>query len=408
MPKPNHVPAYKLHKPSGQARVIIRGQHIYLGPYGSDESREKYARLIGELAVTPQAVPAANSAGQKKLLLIQLCAAYWEWAQTYYRKDGKPTSQVDNVRRVLKRLRGLYANTPAADFGPLALRAIQHRLVAEGKARHTVNDVCETIRRMFKWGASQELVPVTLYQTLATVPGLRKGRTEAREPEPIGPVDEAVIDATLPYLPEVVADMIRLQRVTGMRPGEVCKIRPCDVDRSGDVWLYKVPKHKTEHFGRERVVCIGPKGQDVLRLYLLRAADAYCFSPTESEEKRLTEMRARRKTKVQPSQQNRRKRRPKHKPGDHYVKDAYRQAVVRGVDKANRKRIEEAKKRGAEPDLLPHWSPNQLRHSKATEVRRLFGLEAAQVTLGHAHARITEVYAERDTRLAADIARKIG
>jgi hypothetical protein len=47
MPKRNgHVPAYRLHKPSGQARVIIDGKHVYLGEYGSPESREKYARLL--------------------------------------------------------------------------------------------------------------------------------------------------------------------------------------------------------------------------------------------------------------------------------------------------------------------------------------------------------------------------
>ncbi len=47
MPKRNgHVPAYRLHKPSGQARVIIDGKHVYLGGYGSPESREKYARLL--------------------------------------------------------------------------------------------------------------------------------------------------------------------------------------------------------------------------------------------------------------------------------------------------------------------------------------------------------------------------
>ncbi len=54
---------------------------------------------------------------------------------------------------------------------------------------------------------------------------------------------------------------------------------------------------------------------------------------------------------------------------------------------------------GVEPMLLPHWHANQLRHSKATEVRRQFGLEAAQVSLGHAKADVTQVYAERDARL---------
>ena len=55
-----HVPSYRLHKPSGQARVIINGRHVYLGPYGSEESREKYARLVAELP--SQTVSSGNSA----------------------------------------------------------------------------------------------------------------------------------------------------------------------------------------------------------------------------------------------------------------------------------------------------------------------------------------------------------
>jgi site-specific recombinase XerC len=54
------------------------------------------------------------------------------------------------------------------------------------------------------------------------------------------------------------------------------------------------------------------------------------------------------------------------------------------------------------------WSPNQLRHAAATEIRHNYGLEAAQVVIGHAKADTTQVYAERDMALAAEIMRKIG
>ena len=57
---------------------------------------------------------------------------------------------------------------------------------------------------------------------------------------------------------------------------------------------------------------------------------------------------------------------------------------------------------------MPYWSANQLRHSRATEVRRRYGLEAAQVALGHARADVTQVYAERDLALAEQIALEIG
>jgi integrase len=54
------------------------------------------------------------------------------------------------------------------------------------------------------------------------------------------------------------------------------------------------------------------------------------------------------------------------------------------------------------------WSPNQLRHNAATEIRAKFGLEAAQMTLGHATADISQIYAERDLRKAAEVMAVVG
>ena len=49
MPRRKKIPGYSLPKASGQARVRFTGEgDIYLGPYGSPESREKYARLVAE------------------------------------------------------------------------------------------------------------------------------------------------------------------------------------------------------------------------------------------------------------------------------------------------------------------------------------------------------------------------
>ncbi len=66
--------------------------------------------------------------------------------------------------------------------------------------------------------------------------------------------------------------MVRFQRLTGCRPIEVCLVRPCDVDTSGQVWVFRPESHKTEHHGRDRTICIGPKAQDILRKYLLRSS----------------------------------------------------------------------------------------------------------------------------------------
>lgn len=401
------VPSYRWHKPTGQAVVTLNGRDVYLGKYATKASRAEYDRLIGEWLAGGRSLPRPQS----DLTVAELAERYWCFAKSYYRKDGQPTGHLQAIRQALRPLRETYAYSLAADFGPLALRAVQQKLVCADNARGYVNHLCAIIKRAFKWAASQEMIGVATYQALATVPGLKLGRTEAREPERVPPVVESVVEATLSHLPPVVADIVRIQRLTGCRPGEVCDMRPCDVDRSGDVWSYRPASHKTQHHGRERLIFIGPKAQAILLPYLLRDAESYCFSPRESRAEQYVEMRAKRKTKVQPSQVNRRKRYPKRRPGDRYVKDAYCRAIHRAVDQENAKRQKEAEMAGiqfSESDKLPSWSPNQLRHSAATEIRRQFGLEAAQTVLGHAKADVTQVYAERDWTLAAEIMRKIG
>ena len=146
----------------------------------------------------------------------------------------------------------------------------------------------------------------------------------------------AVVQATLPHMSPTVADMVLLQRLTGCRPGEMCIVRPIDLDRAADVWVYRPSRHKGQWRGKERIIHIGPKAQAVLTPYLLREAETYCFSPTESEKNRRaarTESR-----KIPSSYGNRvgtnRKAKPKVKAGDRYTTGSYRQAIHRACDKA--------------------------------------------------------------------------
>jgi integrase len=335
--------------------------------------------------------------------VVELLIAYLEHAKTWYTKNGEPTGSLAAVRPVLRLLREMFGSVPVSKFKPSHLDAFQRRMIANGASRNYINGCCTKIKTMFKWGVAKDLVPVATWQGLLAVRGLAKGRTKARETDPVLPVDDWVVDGTLPHLPVLVADMVRFQRLTGARPGEVCAIRPCDVDRSGDVWLYRPESHKTEHHGRSRTIAIGPRAQEILRPYLLRGGDAYCFSPAESERQRNESRREARETPITPSQEARKPaRKPRRPKGTRYKKDAYRRTVARAVELANVTR----KEAGADP--LPHWHPNQLRHSLGTEVRQRFGLEAAQVVLGHSKADVTQVYAERDQRLAVEVARQVG
>jgi integrase len=233
-----------------------------------------------------------------------------------------------------------------------------------------------------------------------------------------------------------------------MRPGEVCGLTFVEVDRSADAWVYRPTQHKTAHRGKSRAVPLGPKARALLLAFIRGdnsppdgfahvelnnpeqsdarrvAADAYqeagrdrdaellrdvsrplvwldgcaidpeapVFSPIRERAERFKRLRAARKTPVPPSQVARRVKSPKRAPSDEYHPHALLNAVRKACAKAG----------------VPHWHPNQLRHTHATEVRRRYGLEAAQAVLGHSRADVTQIYAERNLTLAAKVAAEIG
>lgn len=402
----NTTPKYRHHKASGQAIVTLDGQDFYLGPHGSRPSRREYERLVGEWLQNGRTLPA----DPHQITVASLINAYRKHAEAYYVKNGESTGTAEGMRGVMRLLRTGYGDAPVREFGPLALKTLRQRMVDAGQSRKYVNENCDRIRRMFKWAAGNELIPFEVYQRLTAVDGLRKGRTEARETAPVPPVADDVVDRTIPHLPAIVADMVRFQRLTGCRPGEVCILRPCDVDTAHEVWIYRPESHKTEHHGKARVIMIGPKAQEILRPYLLRDTTAHCFSPTDGERKRL---RARHDQRVTPLKYGNRpgtnrKRRRQRPTGDCYTNDSYRRAIHRACDKAFPP-TDELNDAELKTWRKSHrWSPNQLRHTAATEIRSKFGLEAAQVTLGHSNANVTQIYAERDLTKAAEIMRQVG
>jgi len=208
---------------------------------------------------------------------------------------------------------------------------------------------------MFRWAVAQENVAPAVATALAAVAPLKGGRSEAREKDLPGPVDDAIVAATLPHVSPVAADLIRLMQHSGMRPAEAVRMKVEAIDRSDpECWRYVPRRHKTTHRGKRRVVFLGPKCQEILSRHILRAGSAGRVFPL--------------------------------------TLSGFRTAVRRGAKKAG----------------VDHWAPNQLRHSHATVVRREFGVEGAQVMLGHAHVSTTEIYAETNAERGREVARKLG
>jgi integrase len=409
MPRPSGqtIPKYRKHRASGQAVVTLHGKDHYLGPHNTKASKLKYDLVIGEWLAGGRNPLITDSAN---LSVVELCARYFKFAVKYYQKDGKCTGEVPAIKAMIKAIKPVYGEHECIEFGPLALKATRLKMIAGGWARSYANSQIARVKRMFKWGVSEQLIPIECYQTLATVAGLRRGKSDARESDPVLPVEDEHVEATLPFMSPVVADMVRLQRLTGMRPAEVCILRPCDLERSGQVWEYRPESHKTEHHGKQRLVFIGPQGQEILLRYLARDSQAYCFRPCDSESKRRASVHSERKTPLSCGNRpgTKRKRRPKKSPGERYDSRSYWRAIKYACDKAFPIPESLSEVEAKEWKSKYRWAPNQLRHTAATEIRRKFGLEAAQVILGHSRADVTQVYAERDIAKGLEVAAKIG
>ncbi len=398
----SRVPSYRLHKPTGLAVVTIGGCDVYLGKHDTPESRAEYDRLIAEWLATGRRSMTANAASGADLTINELHLAYVHHADSYYVKNGKPTTEPVNIRLALRPLRQLYGHTLAREFGPLRLKTVRKAMIDSGLCRSEVNKRVRHVLRAFKWAVGEEMVPPSLHHGLKAVPGLRRGRADVRESEPVKPVPDAFVDAIQPHISRQIWAIVQLQRLSGMRPGEACIMRTIDIDTTGRVWVYTPESHKTEHHGRERRIYLGPAAQEILRPWLRTELTAYLFSPAEAEAERRAEQRVRRETRVQPSQVSRRRRKPSKAPGQRYTVDSYRRAIEYGIKWANRESGRD------ETRAIPHWHPHQLRHNAATRLRREFGLDVARAVLGHSSPAVTEVYAELDHAKAADAMARIG
>jgi len=161
-----------------------------------------------------------------------------------------------------------------------------------------------------------------------------------------------------------------------------------DIDTTGKVWLAKIPDHKLAHLGKARVIYIGPKGQALLRPFLKsRSVHAFLFSPKDTMREKASRATTHRRANQQPTP-----RVTDRTLGDRYTHYSLNKAVFRACVQAD----------------VPPWSPYQLRHNAATEVRKKYGLEAAAIILGHSAPDTTLIYAENDQAKAIRVALEMG
>lgn len=379
MPKKFSRPVYRLHQHSGQGRTRVNGHDVYLGPFNSRESLDRFEEIVREWLIEQQV-------DKFTLTIDVLCLKYLKHVDSYYKKDGEPTSEPANIRTALKYLIAEKGTSNARSFGPKALRKVRDAMIEAGCVRTSINRMISRVRGCFSWGISEELLDASQLVALRTVKDLQPDRSEAIESEPVCPVDLALVKAIEPFVSRQIWAVIQLQRLTAARPGEILVMRTCDLNMTPEVWEYIPHRHKMQHKRRVRVIPINAQAQEILKSFLKpNEPEAYLFSPAEARAEHLEQRRANRKTPMTPSQA---KRQPKkdaaRRPGAKYTTSAYGYAIRKACLKAE----------------VEHWHPHQIRHTVATEVERLHGRDVSRALLGHKSANTTDGYIEQDNSTA--------
>lgn len=408
---PRHLPGLCVHKATQRYYVKIAGVRHYLGKVGGpeEESRAENER-VRLLAEHQSGIRIARQQG--RTTIINLLAAFWSEAESYYRhKDGTPTSELNNIRIATRPLHLLYGQTLADDFTPQCLEALRLSMVSgswmnqqelkrlelnkrkPGRSRKVINKDVDRIRRIFRFGVRKGLVKPETWQALLAVEHLKQNRSTARETDEVEPAPQDAVEKVIKKVTRHIGVMLRLQLLTGMRPGEVSALKSCQIDKTGETlrqligeqvqlggcWAYLPPMHKTGHHGHNRIVPIGPKAQAILAPFLLgRDDDAFVFSPRESRDEFDRIRSDNRQTPLTPSSKKRtRKRKPKRKPGERYTASAYAKAIAVACRRLK----------------VTHWHPHQLRHNACAFLVAQFGWEVARIVLGHRTLSSTRIYA---------------
>ncbi|MEN6386177.1 MAG: hypothetical protein ABFD79_13405 [Phycisphaerales bacterium] len=264
--KPNtNIPKLRYHKATKQHYCVLNGRAIYFGNPETCDTLAEYHKTIAEWFANGKQPNTSPS----DVTINEMLARFWVHAEEYYRDaNGNQTKELGCFRLSLRPFCELYGHTKAVEFGPRSLKTVRHKMVEMNWCRNTINKSISRIKHVFKWSVAEEIIPGSVYHTLMAVAGLKLGRSDARESEPVKPVSQEYVDAIEPFVNRQVWSIIQLQLLTAARPSEILNMRPCDIDRSAKIWVYCPADHKTAHHGYKRQIYIGPKGQHILQPFI--------------------------------------------------------------------------------------------------------------------------------------------
>lgn len=249
---------------------------------------------------------------------------------------------------------------PVRSFSLKKLKIVREELVEKKYTRQGINLSIGRILRFFKWCAEEEMISEEQFFLLSKISPLLHGKTTAPESKELRPISDADLDIFIRNVPKPYCDMALIQRLSGMRPNEVCRLTMAQIDRiQKDRWYYRPEKHKTKRMGRIREITFGKAAIALLLPYLQADPDKRLFYNSRGKAM---------------------------EPGP-YCHACWWYCKKR---------------------VLPHVSPNRIRKSAAMDAMRTLGVDAARALLGHADKSTTlAFYLEKEREIAGDAVERL-
>jgi integrase len=319
---------------------------IYLGVWGSAESVENYGEMVTRIGNRTMDSPDPSPG----LAFEDAALRYVEHKRvTMPESSGEPHA----IDVALKDIAAAVGPVPASGITPAVLMKWRDAAIGRGLSMSTINKRTNYLLSFVRWLSVMGLARTEMWTALQAVERLKPGRSAAKPPKIVQPVEWEHVEKTLPFLSERMRDFVMVQSYTGARSGELVTMTLGQLDAS--YASYRPIFHKTAGRGHARVIPLGPKAREIVA----RRAEGLG-------------------------------------PDDRIFGSIHVSSISHEVAKA-------CLKAG-----VPKWTPHQLRHRAATIVLNRFGIAAARSLLGHASLAMTSRYAKPDLSEAQKAVEEIG
>ena len=397
------------NRDTAKCTITINGvkEVHFLGRFGSIEAEAEYCRLKGLVLAGEYNLISPDTSPDVTLQTVYL--SFLDHAE----KNGK-TQDSERAKIVIR-----YAveSDPDVTVSSVSLKTISNlksylvsianerrKEIVDGKtviskrewSRQYINKLLSKWKEIIHFGINNGTIRPELWAALKDFPLVKEGEySSLHETTRRDAVDDAVVKRTLSILPPTISDFVKVLRGCGARPVELCRLTVKDISIANGLAVYSPEKHKTARKGKGRFIAFGAAETAIIKKRMKgKAKDDFIFSPKDLASETFDRRAKERKSKVQPSQQERKERNAEtrlERFNEGFDSHTIGRAIKNALERYNRQNPDNA---------IPPWTLYQLRHSAYTHNSEQFGIEFASKIAGHSTPDMARVY-DHSSRLAS-------